>query len=210
MAAAKGDNKQTAAEVDPFAGYMPEGFDAKENKKVGGLTPIWGPKPAWEQKWPPCVGFMVCVETIDHGEEIKDPKQRYREYIRMEAQVPTKGVLGPKNEQDVIDIKVGDDILMPMSGNIKNIKTIRGLIADRDNVYLAMFQVTGQQDTGQPTPMWKIDARINSKKTPRAGRFALPPSANFVPQLSGQPGGGVTSDGRVYDRDGVVQDSVVG
>lgn len=196
----------TTEEKDIFAEFMPAGWDSADNRKVGGLDPIYAFKGAYEQKWPPVIGLMVGIELLDMGVAIEDPKQRHREFLRVELKTATKGVLGSNEKQEVVECAVGSDILIPMSGAIKNIKTIRTLIGDVNNVYLGCFMVTGQlplNQPGKPTPMWQIDARINNKAVPREGRFNLPAGGQYEAVLAAK-GGGVTSTGVRYDEDGAV------
>lgn len=207
MAKDKNQTQATEGNQDDFdySKFLPEGFEAKELRKIGGLTPIYAGKLALEQKWSPCVGYIVAMETLDMGED-EEPKQRYREFLIIEVSAPTKGVLGPKNEQEIVDVEKGGQILMPLSGNLKNIKSLRAAAGDSKRVYVGVFRVTGQKDTGRPTEMWVIDARIHPKTIERTGRFDLPRGATPAPELA--PNGGTTSTGEVYDKDGVLKSAV--
>lgn len=201
--ATKNENKNAPAvdTVDPFAQFMPEGYSASDNKKVGGLTPIYAAGPALEEKWPPVIGLMVGIDELDMGEKLEGD-QRHREFLLIESRVKTKAVTGNKIVgHKIVDIEPGMDVYVPMTGNIKNIKTIRALLADPKHVYLGCFLVTGTMPSPKGNDMWVIDTRINSKKTPREGRFVLPPDYN-INQLTA---GGVTASGQQYDRDGVLQ-----
>lgn len=213
MAKPKNEANPGMSEGDDFdfSKFLPEGYDAKDLRKVGGLTPIYAPKLAFEQKWDPVVGFIDRVMVLDMGEEIKDEKQRYRPFLVVELTSPNKGAVGPKSEQEVVSLNKGDDILVPVSGSIKNVKALEIAATDPANVYLGMFRVLGEKDlqqAGKPSPMWVIDARLHSKTKKREGRFLLSPINSREPKsLAEENGGGVTSTGVRYDKDGVVQES---
>lgn len=194
----------TSKDIFDYSQYLPAGYDAKDLKSIGGLTPIYAAELALAQNWAPAVGWMDRITVIDMDADEKDLKQRFREFIIMQSTVKTKGIRGKRDDREIIDVMPGDDILVPMSGNIKNISVLRAALADNDKVYLGVFRVTGTKNTGRPTDMWTIESFIHPKHAPREGRFALPVGANHAPALQG---GGVTSSGAVYDKDGVVQEA---
>lgn len=202
------NDKNTAPAADvkddfDYSQFLPEGYDAKELRKVGGLTPIYAAGPAYENKWPPCAGWIVGIEVLDMGGEHKDPKQRFRPFLRLESTCKTKAAVGKKREQEIVDIDVGQDILMPLSGNIRNVKEIQIASADPKNTYLGIFRVTGsRQVNDEPSEMWVIDSRLHPKARVREGRFLLTQTQNIPAQMQE---GGVTATGEVFDKHGVIQ-----
>lgn len=211
MASAKKDvtdpQALPASQDFDYSQYLPEGFDAKDLRKVGGLTPVYNAELAVKNKWAPCVGKIVTIDILDMGEEHKEHKQRFREFLLVEVTTPTKGTTGNKRDgHEEVDVEAGSDIYVPISGNLKNIKVLQAAVQDPRNVYLGIFRATGEKkNTGKPTDMNVIDVRVHTKTFPREGRFLLRES----PAPASLSGGGVTSSGATYDGDGVVQDHPV-
>lgn len=193
------DKKPNVTEQFDYSKYLPEGFEAADLKKLGGLTPIYSAEAAVEHKLPPCVGWMDRIEKLDiGGEKEKNHDQRYRDFIRVQLTYATKGITGAGDNAELVEVNAGEDILMPMSGAIKNIVSLRAAISDPSKVYLGFFRPTGEQlDTGRPSPMWVIDAQLHPKSVKREGRFALPANVVHTPEISGQ---GVTPTGAVYNQ----------
>lgn len=200
MAAGKNDKNVSNVSADSkndfdFQSYLPEGWSAKELRKIDGLTPIYAPELALDHKWTPCVGFMDRIISIDFGEDQKD--NRFREFIVMQLTADTKGVRGDKSNREVVDVKAGEDILMPMSGNIKNITVLRAALANNEKVYIGAFRVTGKLDTGMPTPMWKIDSFLHPKSDKRQGRFLLGMDEKHEPALENPSATGAATNAAV-------------
>lgn len=198
----------TAAKPNPkdfdWASVMPAGYEAEGLHSIGGLTPIYASETAFEEGWTPCVGHLVRLDTIDiGGEKEKDPNQRWRKFIRVQCAVATKGVLGSGENQKIVDVEPEQDILMPLSGNLKNVEELLAALADPDRVFLGAFRVLGKKDIGRPKgqEMWEIDSKLHSKTIARTGRFTLKQGEHNAPALTAA---GVTNSGVAYDRDGVV------
>ena len=190
--------------VDDFdySKFLPEGYEADGLKKIGSLVPIYAAKLAFEQGWDPVVGKLISIDVRDMGDKIPDPKQRYREFALVELAHPTKAVTGSGDNQRVVAVKKGEDVLVPVSGNIKNIRDLRVAAADPGNISLVVFRCIGSRKLnvpGKPSPMWVIDARIHAKTTPRVGRYLLS-TAQIMGQLpEGERLAAVTPTGEVYD-----------
>lgn len=197
-------NSAGGADDFDYSKYMPEGHDAKDLRKIGGLTPIYGGNFALAQNWPPCCGWLDRIERIEVGDP-GDPNP-IREFIRIEVTVPTKGVRGARGDnQEVVDVKVGEDILLPVSGNFKNIAVLRAALSSHKEVYFGIFRAIGMLNTGKASDMVKFDSRLSNKTKPRIGRFELPQNAMYAPEL--QPS---IPAGQVMDANGQPVARVVG
>lgn len=183
--------------AEELVGYLPPELagDAEGLRSVGGLTPIYNSKEAFEGDWPPLCGYMVGVEEIEVDSENKDPEQRVRPFLRVQITTPTKATTGNRRDgYEIQDMNVGDDVFLPMSGAIRNITQIHAACAHDSSYFFGYFKVVNQQQlhgANQLTPMWVIDARIHTKGLPRKGRFV-----HQVRQLSQ----GATSTGELYDK----------
>lgn len=195
---------QTKSKDFDWASVMPAGYEAEGLHDIGGLTPIYASEPAFEEGWAPCIGHLVRLDTIDiGGEKEKDPKQRWRKFVRVQLAVATKGVLGSGENQKIVDVDAEQDILMPLSGNLKNVEELLAALADPDRVFLGVFRVLGKKDIGRPKgqEMWEIDSKLHNKTIARTGRFTLKQGETNAPALTAA---GVTNSGVMHDRDGVV------
>jgi hypothetical protein len=200
-------NSAGASDDFDYSKYMPEGHDAKDLRKIGGLTPIYNGNFALDQKWPPCCGWLDRIERI----EIADPNDPnpIRDFMRVELTHPTKGVRGPRGaNQEIVDLKAGEDILLPMSGNFKNVAVLRAALANPKEVFFGIFRAVGHMNTGKPSDMVQFDQRISQKTKPRDGRFALPANAVYAPEL--QTTQVPVVPGQVYDANGKPVARVVG
>jgi len=202
---AKNDKtKATAADTNDFdfAAFMPEGYDAGDLRVIGGLTPIYSPEDAFEGGFPPVVGLMDRIEILP---EVKVGKEMFiPRCIRVQCLTATKATTGKKGERKSVDIAAGEDVLIPITGNLSNNKTLLAACVDAKHVYLVVARVRGQVDVGQISPMWDWDVRLHPKSQERKGRFLLPQNASRIEVL------GTTSSGDIYDADGVVKERIVG
>lgn len=190
-------DKQKAAQTSTgaeaafdWSQYLPEGYAAEDLQKVGSLTPIYSFQNAYDEKWAPVIGLPVEISMRDMGKEIEDPKQRFREFLTVELKVATKATRGSKDEQEIVDLEPGQDILVPMGGNIRNIRELRASVTHAAGVPLVALRVEGQlelRQPGKPSPMWVVDVNIHPKLAPRTGRFTLAAASTGAPEL---PAGG--------------------
>lgn len=180
MATTTEKNKTTAAAAplaiptldrDAWKKDLPEGFSDADFKKVGALTPIYSSEYAFANKLPPAVGWIVRLEMVQID---KTKEEEPRPFLRVELLSDNIGILGAKRDQKAVHIKKGEDILVPVSGAIKNIEQIKIACVDPMNIYLAKFEVVGQEQVNdKPSAMWVIDTQLNKNTRPRDGRFLL-------------------------------------
>ena len=152
---------------------LPADVDITKIREVGGLTPIFSPQEAWEEKFPPIVGWADRIEElppVQMGRDIFIPR-----LIRIQLTAPTKAVLGKRGARQVVDLKAGDDILVPLTGNLENSRGLMAAIKDPRHVTLIGIKLTGHVPTGQPSDMWTFSVGLTAHKMAREGtRFALP------------------------------------
>ena len=197
-----------------YSKFLPEGYQAEGLRKIGSLTPIYSMQAALNEKWDPCVGRLINISVMDMGEKITDMKQRYREFALVELAHATKAVRGSGDAQEIVSLRKGDDVLVPVSGAIKNIRDLRVAAADPNNISIVVFRCVGTKklnQPGKPSAMLVIDARIHAKTAPRTGRYILT-AAQVTGQLpAGEKLAAVTPTGEVYDAaTGELQNKVVG
>jgi len=194
---AKKNETQAAGTVGDFdySAFVPAGGNAKDLRTIGGFTPIYAPEEALDDSFPPAGGYLRCFEilpAVKVGKEMYIPKM-----ISMIVTNDTKGVRGPKDAREVIDVPKTKRLLIPLTGNLLNNQELIDAVADPKNVHWAIFRVTGTQDTGQPTPMFVWDVKLLDTLTiKREGEYALPVGGTGVERVLGT---GETSTGEVYD-----------
>lgn len=180
-------------------------------KKLGGLVPIYASENAVEENWPPLVGLLVAVTTLEFKKETT-PEQRWRDFYVVECEMPTKAVDGVGENREVIDRQKGDYVLMPKSGALKNVMELDIAAKDTQYVHRVAFRVTGERvDIGRPKgqEMWPIESFIIAKPIPRTGKHANISVSRRPDQLGagGVPGG---VPGQVVDAQGHPVGSIVG
>jgi hypothetical protein len=173
-----------------FSAFMPEGWKADDLRAIGGLTPIYAPEAALEEKFPPVAGWLDRIELLPEVTQGKDKATgQVRTYvpimIRVQTTAPTKGIMGKGDALQIVDVAAGDDILVPVTGNLRANKVLLGAVPGArprrelppavapDKVYFAILRVTGQQ-TVENGDMWVWDTRLHPKTIERSGRYALP------------------------------------
>lgn len=225
---------EAATSPAPVDHYMPEGYSDADFSVVGGFTPMYKPKNAFEQKLAPVFGWLLYTEALP---VISDPKGKEKDRVPLALHVllcaPNKGWLGPDGEEIEKEIPVNEEILVPCSGNILFNRPLMTAAFDPERVWLVRMSVVDQQKSDYPTPMWvwKVEiankprkrsdfprlANIQTALIPDVARYfdkkviqALPPSAfaRGVPMI-GQ-GNGVTSSGEIYDSNGEIVSALVG
>lgn len=152
-----------------FSQYLPAGYDAGELQKVGGLVPLVPAEVMFERK---AVVAGWVIEIIDMPPRPSMSKKGEKE--------DWKGVLieltGPTFAQsgdDVIERKAGDAVVIPFTGSLKNNRPLIVAAADPEKMYLGLFRVVGQVDTGKPSPMWDYEVQLHPKPRVRTGAYLL-------------------------------------
>ena len=177
-------------DVSIDASILPEGFSAAEFQVTGQLTPIYAAKDAYESRWPKLIGFMKGIEqlpTVGEGATAYTPMM-----IRFKVIAATKAIQGSGDKQETVDIPVGGEVLLPISGNLKNNAKILSAANNPNEYFLCQVVAVGQVKTGKPSPMWELNVQLHPKGQRRAGtEFALMVAA---PTALLQ-----TADGSVYD-----------
>jgi hypothetical protein len=112
--------------VVDLSAFMPQGYSADDLRIIGGLTPIYAPEAVAEGRFPPCAGFLDRIEVLP------DVVQKARIYvpvmIRVVASHPTKGILGKKETLEIVDVAEGEEILVPITGNLRTNKVLLGSV----------------------------------------------------------------------------------
>lgn len=203
-AASTGNNNQGAASEKDFdwSKYVADGYAVDELRIIGGLTPIYVPEEALSQGFPPVFGKMDRIEFLPTQRQGQKDEWTPR-MIRVVALMPTKAMGGTGDDRHLVDIAVGDDVLIPVTGNLSNNKTLLIAAAHEDLVFVAGFRVKGQKEIGRPSEMWDWDVRLHPKTERRAGRFMLPQGEKVT--RTELPA--TTASGTAYDpRTGEVKD----
>lgn len=132
-----------------FSKYMPEGYSATDLKVIGGLTPIYAAEAALAQGFPPVVGFLDRIEVLP---EVKQGSKTYVPLmIRVKVTAATKAIIGKGDEIKTVDIEPGQDVLVPISGNLRSNKVLLGAIpGGRSKVGLTEAQARAIVE-----PLWK-------------------------------------------------------
>ena len=179
----------------------------------GKLAPIFNLEMAFQRKLA-CFGKIVRLEKIPmtdpivqkiNGQEVvTDDGMRY--FLRMEAIKPTLGTRGDRDQQEEVPVKAREDILMPLSGNIKNVEELKAAVAHPTEVSIVGFRVIGQRKVNNKgNQMWDIETMFHPTKLRREGRYLLGAS-NAITDVSKQIAGH-TSTGVPHTADGEVLSS---
>lgn len=169
----------TAADLKAF---LPAGFEAADFDVVGGLRPIVSPDILFEGQQP-LVGFIVALLDMPPRED----KSEWRALL-----VETTGNVSAKVGEDTVVIPAGKEILLPLSGSLKNNPDLLNAACDGSRVFLGIFSVKGQVDTGKQTPMWDFEVQLHKKTIARTGKYSLH-QHNSVGTIAPQiPAGGMT------------------
>ena len=159
------NTKQTAAKPEmnvDLTKFLPEGFSLSDFDVVGGLRPICPPE---LNEGSPIVGWVVTLLDMPDRE---DGSKWQALLINLASTAKAKA------GDDIVDVEPGQDVLIPVGGNLKNNADLLNAAVDPHKVVMGIFTVTGQQDVGKPSPMWTYDVRLAIKKAKtRDGAFAL-------------------------------------
>lgn len=192
MASAKRESqvatKPKAADIDMKA-FMPEGMSEDDLSVVGGLRPICQPE---EMMGAPVGGWIIGILDMPPRKD----KSEWRALL-----VETTGACRAKVGEEVQTIDAGEEVLIPLNGNLKNNPDLLNAAASDTHVFWGFLQCVGQVELGKPSPMWDFDVKLNKKSPkPRTGKYLLHQSiarVEVIPQLgkdditraNGQPAG---------------------
>lgn len=155
------------------AAIAAEGVKKDDAIEYRGLTPIYAPASALDLKWPPLVGKFDRIERLPTIRAGKD-----NEYtpimIRVVLTQATKALSGTSESAQAVDMAVGDEVLLPVTGGIGVNRKLEAAASDRDFVHTLIAVVTGKREIGQPQPMFDFKVIGLGKKEKRVGRFAEP------------------------------------
>lgn len=181
MASAKKDQEQVPEsktdsnlkKID-WSKYLPKDVDKSDLKKTGGLKPAYYPDEALTQGWDPIVVRLVGIKRLPEqrqGRRIWTP-QLFHGVLR----TPAKAMAGIRDDRKVVDLKPGDDILIPITGSLKIDSDLIEAARHPTRLYTACFAVVGQDtisvpDVDDPNPMFIWDARLVGSYEKREGRY---------------------------------------
>lgn len=222
-AAAPTDKKNTAPIL-----ALPTGFSEDDFIVVGGFTPMYKPKNAFEKKWEAVRAWGGYIDALPEIED-KDGKKRTPLVAVMFLVAPNVGVLGDRTDEKEKALAAGDKILIPLGGNLLWNKDFTAAMFDPKSYFLMRLRVVGQQPSPDyPTDTWMWEVAVNPKRMLRSEHpvlqnceTALPPEViaklderqkkplptTAYPRIS--PIIGRLPSGEVYDKDGVVQPRLV-
>jgi len=230
------EDKKNSKNAAPATNFMPEGYSDADFAEVGLLTPMYKPKNAYEGKWPEVLGWVSHVEALPEQKQ-KNAKGEEEDWVPLALHVilcaPNKGIIGKKTNEKIVERAIGESLLIPLTGSLLYKKEMMIAAFDAQRVWLARILVTGQQPSDYPSDMWVWKAELAKKprarkdddrfamvetalfpevvsKLPQKVIKALPPAAFALARATSVPIMGQTSSGEVYDRDGVVQNRLVG
>lgn len=205
MAKNKNDSpvEKIAYDLSQTLAGLGDGWDDAEFSEVGGLTPIYSPEFAFEEKYPPVVGRIYSLEALP---TIKAKRPGEKDYTPLMLNVllakNTKAVTGTKGARETIDAKAGEHILVPVTGNLRTIERLLGAGLDSDNIYKVVMYVEGQVSMNDVrSDMWKWNVKISNVPEKRAsdGAFALPPTSKRVAELLNGGSFKTLPNGEVYN-----------
>lgn len=138
---------------------------------VGGLRYICLPE---NNEGRPITGWTVAL--LDMPEKFK-----WKQAILLNLTSSARVV----QDDETIDAQPGDDVLIPVSGNLKNNAELLKACVDPRIVTMARFTYLGEKDIGKPSPMKEFEVALALKKQiARTGQFALynqPQAGAFIP-----------------------------
>lgn len=163
MAASKKTPVQAPSNDLDLSKYVPDGFDLSDFDVVGGLRPVCPPEVNQDN---PVTGWIVAL--LDMPKRKSDGSEWRAILVQLTR--PAKAKAG----DDVVDVEAGKEILIPLSGSLKNNADLLNAAVDARKVTMGMFVVTGTMDIGKPSDMWVYEVRLALKKQiAREGAFAL-------------------------------------
>lgn len=192
---AKNNKQQEEIQNPPFTvdwTKLAPGITEADIRKTGQLTAMYLPAEALTKKWPPIVVDLVGIETW--ATVVKNGKPWTPRQLRGVLVTPAKAIGGTGDAAQEVDLKPGDDILIPITGNLSVNKEILLAAAHEKLLFRAGFAVTGMQET-KNGDMHVWEAPILGKPQQRSGRFLQIGQPTELPQMNGK-----TSDGTVYDK----------
>ena len=155
-------------------GLLPEGFDEKDFAITGGLRPIVSPELMMDN---PVVGWIVTRQEMPD----RDDGTAWSAFL-VQLTGPCKAV--DRGENEIIEVPAGSEVIIPISGALRNNRELQIAALDPARVYLGIFSVSGQVNVGKPSPMWAFDVLLHKRTIPREGAFALHNRA-AAPTLNG-------------------------
>lgn len=170
---------------------LPEGFDVNEFQETGGLTPIYSQKDAFENRFPPIVGFMKCIEALPVQYANTD-NEFTPIMIRFVLTAPTKAIVGKDDKREIVDVGVGGEVLLPVTGNLRVNGKVIAAANNPTHYFLAQAIVTGQTKLKAPTPMWDMNVKLHPKASLREG-------TPFARMTTGGSAMLETADGSLYN-----------
>lgn len=188
----------TAPEARKFdmKAFLPEGFSEDDFDIVGGLRPICQPESMMQY---PVAGFVVALLEMPQRKDKSDWRA-----LLIHLTAATKAKAG----EDIVEIEAGEEVLVPVNGNLKNNPDLLNAACDPNNVYVAMLVCTGAIDVGKQSDMWNFEVKLSRKAIKRQGRYALHNRA--VPaQLASGPSAPLER-GAITDSKGQPVQSMVG
>lgn len=211
MASTKKDTKngETIAEASPagfdWGNYLPDGYEAKDLREVGLLTPMYIPEMAMELGFPPLFGKIDRIETLP-TQRLGQRDQWTPRIIRMVSLVKTKAVSGTKEDRQVVDINPGDDVVFPIGGVLGVNRELMLAATDEKTVWTMGIRVRGTKPIkDRPQDAWDWEVMVHPKTEPRSGRFAFPQAGGEEARQLG-----ATAPGQVLNKDGSPAGSLIG
>lgn len=189
---AKNDkNTAAAAEIIDFSQYIPADLAQQLGGKVrleetGLLTPLYRHEQAWEMKFGPVIGYWMGIEQL--------PVDDFDAMVlRVELTVAAKGCTGKSDDMQIVDVKAGEQILVPINGKLRNNRKLLQAAMDRKNYFFGIIQPLGPRKVNKkPSEMWDYKVMQADVGLTREGtRFEF--RTADVPLLA------QTGDGTVYD-----------
>ena len=162
---------------------MASEFSDDEFYDVGGLTPIYSSKEAYENKFPEVVGFPYDIEELPTiVRTTPDGKQTFftPRMVRVHLARATKATTGKRGARQIIDRLPGEDILVPMTGSLQHNKPLLAAVNHPTDLFLAKMEIVGQIPL-ELGDMWDWRVQLNKKRIKREGRFNVRSNEGMVP-----------------------------
>ncbi len=148
---------------------MPEGISEADLKKTGGFTPTFkaGKCANADGSHPPVAGWLLGWLEMP---PVKGKEEREWSAIAVELTGPTTAIIDDVPTR----VEAGTVVLVPVTGQLKVNEELRRAAYNPSKIYWGYFQVTGQKDVGEVSPMWVVDVKIAlTKPKAREGLHAL-------------------------------------